>query len=355
MGARLFLTLMAAFALLLGHAPQATAAPVVHAAHAGSKTVGLSTYVWGSVTESGAQEVWTEVQLPSGWSRSQASRTDAGGGYTIELTYGFTTPGQYRFRVGSRTHAGVVYSPVFTLTRTAWQPGWAVTKPILQTTNTWGTVPLAAGRSVWTEAMVDGRWSRSQTRIANATGYFVVPLTYGASQARPQTFRVGASTPRGTVYSQAFVLTRTGSVEAHTAGTKQVGQVTNTWGTVRGHGGGQVWTQVIVNGSWSTSQVRTASASGYFVIPLTYGATTPGSYTYRVGAATPSGTVYSSPFTLRRTAPTPSDLVERWRGQDIESFPTTRPVVALTFDGGADNSAVDRILATLEANDVPAT
>ncbi|SDL74376.1 polysaccharide deacetylase family protein [Tessaracoccus oleiagri] len=56
------------------------------------------------------------------------------------------------------------------------------------------------------------------------------------------------------------------------------------------------------------------------------------------------------------TAPPPSaDLVRRWRGQDIERFDVARPVVALTFDGGADNSAVAPILDTLADNDVPAT
>jgi peptidoglycan/xylan/chitin deacetylase (PgdA/CDA1 family) len=36
-------------------------------------------------------------------------------------------------------------------------------------------------------------------------------------------------------------------------------------------------------------------------------------------------------------------------------FPVSRKVVALTFDGGADNAATARILATLKANNVPAT
>ncbi|MCA1783915.1 MAG: polysaccharide deacetylase family protein, partial [Intrasporangiaceae bacterium] len=127
---------------------------------------------------------------------------------------------------------------------------------------------------------------------------------------------------------------------------------TYTWGTVRGYGGGQVWTQVLLSSGWSTSQIRTADANGYFAIPLTYGSSTVGEYTFRVGASTPFGTVYSNQFTLVRTA---SNLVEKWRGKDIEVFPVSRKVVALTFDGGADNAAVSRILSTLKANSVPAT
>ena len=47
--------------------------------------------------------------------------------------------------------------------------------------------------------------------------------------------------------------------------------------------------------------------------------------------------------------------MERWRGQDIEAFDTERRVVALTFDGGADATAVAPILETLAEEDVPAT
>ena len=348
---RVLLAVVAALILVSGMAPVASAAPVVSAASAGSKVVGFATYAWGSVSEPGEREVWTEVDVGGSWSRSQVGRTDAQGAYVIELTYGFTTVGVYRYRVGAATSAGVVYSEPFLLERTAWQPGWVGSKPVFETTNVWGTMPRAAGRSVWTEVLVGGQWSRSQVRTADGSGYFVIPLTYGAGTVGEYTFRVGASTSLGVVYSQAFVLRRTATVVAYSAGTKPVNEVTNTWGTVRGYGGGQVFTQVLLSSGWSTSQVRTSDASGYFVIPLTYGSSTPGTYTFRVGASTPFGTVYSTQFTLERTL----DLVAKWRGLDIEAFPTTRKVVALTFDGGADNSGVSRILSTLRTNAVPAT
>lgn len=66
-------------------------------------------------------------------------------------------------------------------------------------------------------------------------------------------------------------------------------------------------------------------------------------------ATPPSGT--SAP-----TAPTAhAALVKAWAGHDIEAFDTGRNVVALTFDGGASGDAVESILATLKADDVPAT
>lgn len=362
----MWIVLVTTLAVVIGLGTQSTAlppqtagvltAPSVSASSAGSKMVGLRTYTWGSVNESGVTAVWTEVRLPSGtWSRSQTGSTDTQGSYVLELTYGWTTPGTYEFRVAAATSSGTVYSPPFTLSRTPWTVSTAGTKSVGATTNVWGSMPSAANRTVWTQALVGGRWSTSQTRTADGSGYLVIPLTYGSNAVGRYTFRVGASTPLGTVYSEPFELTRTAVVEAHTAGTKPVNQVTNTWGTVRGYGGGQVWTQVLVGGAWSTSQTRTASGSGYFVIPLTYGSSTPGTYTFRVVAATPVGLAHSPSFTLTRTQLTASEIVERWRGQDIEAFPTTRKVVALTFDGGASNTAVDRILDTLDANNVPAT
>lgn len=353
---RMVFALLATLALLAGLLPRtAFAAPTVGADSAGTKTIGYSTYVWGTVTESGAQPVWTEVRLASGWSRSQTGQTTSSGRYTLELTYGFTTPGTYLYRVGSATSSGTVYSSEFTLTRTPWQVGSAGSKPVGQTTYTWGTMPSAANRTVWTQVLLNGSWASSQARTADASGYFAIPLTYGTNTVGRYTYRVAASTARGVVYSQPFTLTRTARVEAYSAGTKEVNQTTYTWGTVHGYGGGQVYTQVLVGGSWATSQVRTSSSTGAFTIPLTYGASTPGTYTFRVAASTPVGTAYSNAFTLTRTAATVGDLVEKWRGQDIEVFPTTRKVVALTFDGGADNSAVSEILSTLRANGVPAT
>lgn len=55
------------------------------------------------------------------------------------------------------------------------------------------------------------------------------------------------------------------------------------------------------------------------------------------------------------TAVPPSGLPAAWRGIDLERIPTERKVVALTFDGGASDAAVSRILDTLARYDVPAT
>lgn len=66
--------------------------------------------------------------------------------------------------------------------------------------------------------------------------------------------------------------------------------------------------------------------------------------------SSPSGPAPTSP-----TTPPSAQLVEAWGGQDIEAFDTDRDVVALTFDGGASDTAVDAILETLQEEGVPAT
>ncbi|SOC52296.1 polysaccharide deacetylase family protein [Ornithinimicrobium cerasi] len=59
--------------------------------------------------------------------------------------------------------------------------------------------------------------------------------------------------------------------------------------------------------------------------------------------------------TATPTAPDVTALVRAWRGVDVEAFATERRVVALTFDGGASDTAVADILATLDREDVVAT
>lgn len=91
------------------------------------------------------------------------------------------------------------------------------------------------------------------------------------------------------------------SVTIKTAGTVPAKRTTKAWGTASGAPNSRVFTQVrLPNGSWSTSQVGTTNSSGYYALPLTYGKGSPGYTSWRVGVATPKGTVYSSTAGLRR-------------------------------------------------------
>jgi hypothetical protein len=294
----------------------------VSATNVPSKVVGALTRVWGRVSGHTGGEVFTEVLVGGEWIRSEATVSDATGYYQIPLTYGAAMPGVYTYRVGATTPDATVYSDTFTLTRTAppvsVSAASAGSKRVGALTYVWGRVSGLTGGQVFTEVLVGGRWSRSQTVTSTGTGYYQIPLTYGSNTVGTYTWRVGAATPGGPVYSDTFTLTRTAppvSVSAASAGSKRVGALTYVWGRVSGLTGGQVFTEVLVGGRWSRSQTVTSAATGYYQIPLTYGATTVGTLTWRVGAETPGGRVYSSTFTFTRTpAPRPP---AGWNGRAL--------------------------------------
>lgn len=72
--------------------------------------------------------------------------------------------------------------------------------------------------------------------------------------------------------------------------------------------------------------------------------------------STPSSTSPpSSPAATTETVPIRTDLPSTLLGGDWERIETTEKIVALTFDGGSSDAAVDSVLATLAASQVPAT
>ncbi|NLT31219.1 MAG: hypothetical protein GXX86_12330, partial [Propionibacterium sp.] len=276
---------------------------------AGSTGVGWVANVWGTATGAPNSEVWTEVRLSDGrWSRSQIRTSDASGWYVIPLTYGQHSAGTQTFRVGVRSTDGVVYSANVTLTRVAISASTAGAAPVGAGANVWGTATGAPNAEVWTEVRLsDGRWSRSQIRTSNASGWYAIPLTYGQNSAGTQTFRVGTRTGAGVVYSSPVSLTRV-SVSATTAGSRPVGVTTYVWGTAGGAPNSPVRTEVLIGGRWSRSQVGTTSATGYYALPLTYGQNNAGTYTYRV-VVTVHGRDIASPSVLLTRTGSPSPVI----------------------------------------------
>lgn len=183
-------------------------------------------------------------------------------------------------------------------------------KEINQTTYAWGNaVGFSPGSkiTVYTRARTPQGMSRSQTTTADSlTGAYTLPLTYGSSTPGVYTFDVVATDGASTVTSTSFTLTRVNpAVTAASAGTKPVNQPTFVWGTTTGFVPGfsaRVSTQVLIGGTWSTSQSTTTNhRNTSYTLPLTYGASTPSSYTYRVVATDGYVTKASTPFTLTRT------------------------------------------------------
>lgn len=87
------------------------------------------------------------------------------------------------------------------------------------------------------------------------------------------------------------------SISIQTAGSKPINQTTYAWGTVHGGAGITACTQVLLSSGWTTSQCATTTSSGSYAIPLTYGSSTAGTYTFRVAA----GGKLSPNATLKRT------------------------------------------------------
>lgn len=99
------------------------------------------------------------------------------------------------------------------------------------------------------------------------------------------------------------------------------------------------------------SSATSASASSSGAAPTA----SPPSGTAPSGTA-PSGTAPPVTSGGATTASTdPAAVPAALRGQDVEVVPTSRRVVALTFDAGANSAGLPSILSTLAATDVPAT
>jgi peptidoglycan/xylan/chitin deacetylase (PgdA/CDA1 family) len=95
--------------------------------------------------------------------------------------------------------------------------------------------------------------------------------------------------------------------------------------------------------------VRRDDGSAPSGAPPTTTPTTTASASASASAIPPATTAPTSPEPAPPTVP--GDL----RGLDVEVLPTTRPVVALTFDAGANGAGLGSILATLSDAGVPAT
>lgn len=209
------LTLLLVVALALVPAP-AQAAPRVTASSAGTKTVGVASNAWGSVSGFAKQvKVSTQVKVNGKWSTSQTSTTT--GYYALPLTYGSTTPGTYTWRVVATDGQSTATSAEFTFTRTAKPSVTATsagTKTVGHDTHVWGSHTGFKGTvKVSTQVQVMGQWSTSQT-ITSTTGQHTIPLTYGKHTAGTYTWRVVATDGSTTATSSVFTLRRTAAASS---------------------------------------------------------------------------------------------------------------------------------------------
>lgn len=284
---------------------QAAAPVVVSAYTAGTKPVGLTTYVWGTAAGGEGARVSVYARVGGRWSLSQSGMVKSNDSYALPLTYGHNTAGQYTFKVVVTNGGKTYHSREVTLTRTvAHFPVTAVSagkKVVGQATYVWGSAPKARGARVEVHALVAARWSVSQRGTVSSSGSYVLPLTYGADTVGKYRFRVAVTTAAGTAYSSQFDFTRTTSITVASAGTKPVNELTFVWGNVPGAAGSGMSVEVYVNDVWATSQLGAVRSNGSYALPLTYGSNLPGTYRYRVVVGTSVGKYYSPAFELTRT------------------------------------------------------
>lgn len=119
-----------------------------------------------------------------------------------------------------------------------------------------------------------------------------------------------------------------------------------------------------------TSGTPTSATPGVTTSAPSITTSTPAVTSATPASATPTGASTSArptsarptnarPTSARPSTPPPTtarcSLSSSLLGRDLETLPTTRRVVALTFDAGANDRAVASILATLRRERVPAT
>lgn len=174
--------------------------------------VGRTANAWGTVD--GQATVSTQVYLPGkGWVTSQTGRTDADGWFVLPLTYGANTPGEYRWRIAvDHAHGEREYTREFVQKRVQ-EPSAASagSAPVGRGANVWGSTGVADA-PVWTEVYLGAErgWVRSQSATTNASGGYVLPLTYGENAGGTYRFRVGTRNPDlGVLYSAEFAFVRT--------------------------------------------------------------------------------------------------------------------------------------------------
>lgn len=179
----------------------------------------------------------------------------------------------------------------------------ASTKLEDQKTNAWGTFPDGNKISVWTEVLVSGKWLRSSTGTTNSIGGYTLPLTYAQDKAGTFEFRVAGRYADGTVVrTDSFKLTRLAKPTANTADERHVNVDTSAWGSVSGESDLRTWTEVkLSSGTWSRSQTTELDSRGRYTLPLTYGSSDAGTYTFRVATKHDNGMIArSDAFTLKR-------------------------------------------------------
>ncbi len=181
-----------------------------------SAIVGQEATVSADVDNTGdGTPVRVQFMVNGTWSTSQTRTTDADGKVTIPLTYGANKTGTYSYRLAATNAFGTVStSETQSITRNGTEPlvtyrPWTARVGQSVSASAW-VRNTGAGRTVWVEFLVNGRWSKSQARLTNSDQRVTIPLTYGQNTKGTYAWRFSYTNEYGvTSVTPGFKITRT--------------------------------------------------------------------------------------------------------------------------------------------------
>ncbi len=163
----------------------------------------------------------------------------------------------------------------------------AAVKPADIGAGMWGSAVGCNSKRVRAQVQVDGKWVTFGTTELNSSSGYSLNLSGKALAVGKHTLRAVV----GDVASEPVVQHRLAAPTRSFASPKFVGEVGNVWGTIDGGNRVSVWTEAYVGGRWLTSQKGRTNAHGGYALPLTYGANSRGTKTFRVRARLADGSI----------------------------------------------------------------
>ncbi len=203
-----------AFTLAPAHQQARAAEPSVSLLSAPSSgPVGASLTARAKVTPSQAGLTgFAQVFVNGGWvALNPQATTNSTGEFSVALSYGVSTPGTYRYRLGATVSGVPAYTREFNVVRTASVS--LMSAPSALSVGVTGTAkarttPARSGYPAFAEVWTGSRWARVSSATTTSSGDFSVPLRYGVGQAGSHSFRLGAVIGGKTFQTRQFTLTR---------------------------------------------------------------------------------------------------------------------------------------------------
>ncbi len=177
-------------------------------------------------------------------------------------------------------------------------------KPVGQPVTVTAVAPGAI--SIFGDVLVDGSWLTYDSASTDFFSAATLTLTYRDQDPGVLTYRLRmpiGPNAADTAVTPSFQITRTPIVTLRSApGVSPAGTTITARSKVQPIYAGIGFTEVYTpTRGWLRSQQTSINNIGEFTLPLTYGATTPGTYQWRVGATINGATGRSATFTIIRT------------------------------------------------------